>query len=124
MFALDNLDILGTKYISGHGSKPFSMETVHIFMRLLPHSAGLLTMKLTALNPTTIFSSHYYIKRCRLTIQLLLIKYTFINPRFGTKLPGERGRMCDSHFDSVTCDRGSRILEFSPMSVASNFSGL
>ena len=100
------------------------MEAVHIFMRLSPHSAGLLTVKLTALNPTTTLPSHYYVIRYRLMIQLLLIRYTVMNLRFGIKLTGERDRMSAIHFDSVKCGRDKGILEFSALLVASRFSSL
>lgn len=98
------------------------MEAVHIFMRLSPHSTGLLTVKLTALNPTTTLPSHYYVISYRLMIQLLLIRYTVMNLRFGIKLTGER--MPAIHFDSVKCGRDKGILEFSALSVASRFSSL
>ena len=48
-------------------------------MRLSSHFAGLLAVKLIALKPTTTVLIHYYIIRYKLMIQLLLIRYTFMN---------------------------------------------
>ena len=72
-----NLHVLDTKQYLDIVVNSSQWRLFTFLWGFLSHFAGLLAVKLIALKPTTTVLIHYYITRCKLVMQLLLIRYTF-----------------------------------------------